>query len=80
MYVRDIAAEANRLREARGETTRLSPEKVGHVMKNLGLRTRRLSQAGNGLTFDKATVAGIQKLAAVYAMEDMLTETEHLHG
>jgi len=80
-YVREIAAEVNRLLEARGETARLSPEKVGHRLKKFGLRTRRLSQAGNGLTFDKATVAGIQELAAVYAMEDMLTEDRtNLHG
>jgi hypothetical protein len=79
-YVREIAAEVNRRLEARGETARLNPEKVGHRLKNLGLRTRPLSQAGNGLTFDKATVAGIQQLAAVYVMEDMPTETEDLHG
>jgi hypothetical protein len=78
-YVREIAAEANRLLEARGETVRLSPEKVGHRLKSLGLRTRPLSQTGNGLTFDKATVAGIQQLAAVYMMEDTPAETENLH-
>jgi len=79
-YAREIAAEANRLLEARGETVRLSPEKVGHRLKSLGLRTRPLSQTGNGLTFDKATAAGIQQLAAVYMMEDTPAETENLHG
>jgi hypothetical protein len=79
-YVWEIAAEVNRLLEARGETVRLSPEKVGHRLKKLGLRTRPLSQTGNGLTFDKATVAGIRQLAAVYAMEDMPVETANLHG
>jgi hypothetical protein len=79
-YAREIAAEANRLLEARGETARLSPEKVGHVNKKLGLPTRRLSQTGNGLKFDKSTVAQIQQLAAVYVMEDMPRETENLHG
>ena len=29
--------------------------------------------------FDKATVAGIEQLAAVYVMEDMPAETENLH-
>jgi hypothetical protein len=75
-YVREIAAEANRLLKVRGETARLSPEKVGHLMKRLGLCTRRLSQSGNGLTFDNATVAGIQQLAAMYIMEDMPAKTE----
>jgi hypothetical protein len=74
-YAREIAAKANRLREARDETARLRPENVGHQLKNLGLRTRRISQAGNGLTFDKATVARIQRLAAMYMVEDTPAET-----
>jgi hypothetical protein len=78
-YSWEIAAEVNRRLEDRGETARLSPEKVGQRLKKLGLPTRRLSQTGNGLTFDKATVAAIHQLAAVYVMEDMPTETEHLH-
>ena len=79
-YVREIVAEVNRLLEARGETVRLNPEKVGHRLKKLGLRTHPLSQSGKGLTFDRATVAGIQQLAAVYVMEDMPAETENLHA
>jgi len=78
-YVREIAAQANRLLEARGEIVRLSPEKAGHRLKSLGLRTRPLSQTGNGLTFDKATVAIIQQLAAVYAVEDGLADTYNLN-
>lgn len=73
-YVREIAKEVNHRLEARGETVRLSPEKVGHRLKKLGLRTRPLSQTGNGLTFDKATVAGILQLAVMYGMEDMAAE------
>ena len=46
----------------------------------LGLRTRPLSQSGNGLVFDKATVALIQQLAAVYVVEDMLEGADNLHG
>ena len=56
-YVREIAAEANRRLEARGEAAKLSPEKVGHCLKNLGLRTCPLSQSGNGLMFDNVSVA-----------------------
>jgi hypothetical protein len=78
-YAREIAVEVNRQLEARGETARLSPEKVGHRLKKLGLRTRPLSQSGNGLTFDKATLARIQQLAVVYMMEDTPAETENLH-
>ena len=79
VYVREIAAEVNRLLEARGETVRLSPEKVGHRLKKLDLRTHPLSQTGNGLTFDKATIAVIQQLASAYGVEDMPEETENLH-
>jgi hypothetical protein len=58
---------------------RLSPEKVGHTLKKLGLRTRTLSQTGKGLMFDKSTIAAIQQLAAAYVMEDMPEETANLH-
>ncbi|MGB8030225.1 MAG: hypothetical protein WCF30_11230 [Terracidiphilus sp.] len=82
-YAREIAAAANHLLEARGESARLRPENVGHTLKGLGLRTRRLSQSGNGLKFDRAAIAQIQRLAAVYmvdVMEDSPAETENLHG
>jgi hypothetical protein len=78
-YVREIAAEVNRRLEARGETAKQSPEKIGHRLKNLGLRTRPLSQSGNGLIFDKVTVALIQQLAAVYVVEDTLKDSDNLH-
>jgi hypothetical protein len=82
-YAREIAAVGNHLLEARGETARLKPENVGNSLKGLGLRTHRLSQTGNGLTFDKATVARIHELAAMYmldVMEDTRAETENLHS
>jgi hypothetical protein len=70
-YVKEFAAEANRLLETRSETVRLNPEKVGHRLKKLGFRTRPLSQVGNGLRFDKATRAHIEQLAVMYLMEVM---------
>ncbi len=82
-YAHEIATAANHLLEARGETARLNPERVGHRLSGLGLRTRRLSKTGNGLMFDKATVARILELAAVYGvdvMEDTPVETENLHS
>jgi hypothetical protein len=45
LYAREIAVEINRLVEAQGERSKLSPEKVGHRLRKLGLPTRRLSQA-----------------------------------
>jgi hypothetical protein len=79
VYVREIAVEANRLMEARGERVKLSPEKVGHRLKRLGLPTRRLSQAGNGLVIDKETMTRLQTLFGMYVGEDLLAETESLH-
>jgi len=80
-YSHEIAAAVNYLFEARGEATRLRAEHVGHILKGLGLPTHRLSQSGNGLKFDKATVAKIRELAAMYmldVMEDTRAETGNL--
>ncbi len=71
LFVKDIAIELNRLLEARGETQRLNPEKVGHGLKRIGLLTRRLSQAGNGLRLDQATRQHLHALAEVYLQEDL---------
>jgi len=79
LYAREIAVEINRLVEARGERSKLSPEKVGHRLRKLGLPTRRLSQAGNGLVIDKETMTRLQTLSAMYVGEDQLIATENLH-
>jgi hypothetical protein len=42
--------------------------RLGHRLKSLGVCTGPLSQTGDGLRFDNATVAEIQKLAAVFMM------------
>jgi hypothetical protein len=79
LYAREIAVEVNRLVEARGERSKLSPEKVGHRLRRLGLPTRRLSHAGNGLVMDKETITRLQTLSGMYVGEDLLAETENLH-
>jgi hypothetical protein len=79
LYAKEIAVEVNRLLEARGERSKLSPEKVGHRLRRLGLTTRRLSQAGNGLVMDKETRTRLEILAAMYVMEDQLASSENLH-
>jgi hypothetical protein len=79
LYAKEIAVEVNRLLEARGERSKLSPEKVGHRLRRLGLTTRRLSQAGNGLVMDKETRTRLQMLSAMYVMEDQLAGSENLH-
>ena len=76
LYAREIAVEVNRLVETRGEGSKLSPEKVGHRMRRLGLPTCRLSQAGNGLVMDKETIKRLQTLSGMYIGEDLLAKTE----
>lgn len=77
-FTSEIADETNRLLGLRGE--RLKPETVGRQLGKLGLRTHRLTFAGNGLTFDKATLAVILRLAAMYVEEDRLVGAENLHS
>ena len=79
IYVKEIAAEVNRLLVARGETMQLSPEKVGHKLKKVGLFTRRLSPAGNGLSLDQATRIRLHEVARAYLGEDSIADTENLH-
>jgi hypothetical protein len=78
-YAWEIAAEINRLLEVRGAKARLSPEQTGKMLKRLCLPARRLSQKGNGLRFDTATLSRIAELSAMYDVEDMSAETENLH-
>jgi hypothetical protein len=79
VFAKDIAVEVNRLLVARGETRQLSPEKVGRKLKKVGLFTRRLSQAGNGLTLDQKTRIYLHEVAAVYLGEDAIQGNGNLH-
>jgi hypothetical protein len=76
--VSEIAAEVNRMLAARGERLLLSAERAGHLLKRAGLRTRRLSAAGNGLQMDRATQVLLHEVAAAYRCVG-LTDKENLH-
>jgi hypothetical protein len=65
-FVREIAATANGFYADDGESLRVSSETVGHVLKSLGLYTRRLGNAGRGLIFDKPTQSHAHKLGHSY--------------
>jgi hypothetical protein len=69
-FVREIAATTNRLCAEAGESLKVSNERVGHVLKHLGLYSRRLGNAGRGLLFDKTTQSHAHKLGQEY---DVLT-------
>lgn len=66
VFVREIASTANRIAIEEGEVVKLSNEKVGHVLKNLGLYTRRLGNAGRGLFLDKPTQVRTHRLSEAY--------------
>jgi hypothetical protein len=55
VFVRDLAATVNNAYRQQGEPLKISNERLGHLLKNLGLYTRRLSNAGRGLVLDNAT-------------------------
>jgi hypothetical protein len=79
VFVKEIAAEINRLLDAQGESLRLTPEKVGHKLRKLGLPTRRLSQAGNGLLLTQQTKVLLHQVAAAYLGEDSVEQCPNLH-
>ena len=55
ILVRDITASVNNVYREEGESLKISNERVGHVLKGLGLYTRRLGSSGRGILLDKAT-------------------------
>jgi hypothetical protein len=63
VFVRDIAATVNNIYREEGESIKVSNERVGHVLKSLGLYTRRLSNAGRGLMLDQATRFQVHELS-----------------
>ena len=67
VFVREIADTATRIYSEEGESLKISNETVGHVLKNLGLYTRRLGNAGRGLMLDKDTQSRAHELS--YANE-----------
>jgi hypothetical protein len=79
VFVKEIAVEVNRVLVARGETRKLSPEKVGHKLRKVGMFTRRLNHAGNGLTLDQTTRIRLHEVAAAFREEDSMQGTENLH-
>jgi len=66
VFVREIAATANQIYSEEGESLKLSSETVGHVLKSLGLYSRRVGNAGRGLILDKATQTRVHRLSKAY--------------
>jgi hypothetical protein len=62
-FVREIATTVNQIYKQEGESLKVSNESVGHVLRNLGLYTRRLGSTGRGLTLDNAMRLRTHELA-----------------
>jgi hypothetical protein len=78
-FVRELADTSNRLSGQDGESLNLSSEKVGHILKDLGLHTRRLGNAGRGLMFDKTTQSHAHSLGQVYDVLAVEPTCEYCH-
>ena len=79
IFVGEIATEVNRIAKARGERLNYSAEPLGHLLKRVGLFTRRLGKAGKGLVMDLATITRVHELAAVYGGVGLDEVENNLH-
>ena len=79
IFVREIADEVNRIQASRGETLKFTAEKVGHKLKKVGLHTRRLGSAGNGLLVDRATRVLVHEVASALLGAGFSSEDENVH-
>lgn len=66
VFVHEIAEAANEINRQEGESLRISNETTGHVLRNLGLYTRRLGNKGRGFVLDKSTQSQVHRLAHSY--------------
>ena len=66
VFAREIAATVNRIYDEDGESLKVSSETVGHVLKCLGLYSRRLGNAGRGLMLDEPTKSQAHRLGQAY--------------
>jgi hypothetical protein len=76
-YVRDMAAVAKQIFMDQGESLKISIERVGHVLKGLGLFTRRLGSGGRGLILDKLIRVLVHRLALEYDVLSSAPECGH---
>jgi hypothetical protein len=66
VFVREIATASTEINREEGEPLQINSETAGHVLKGLGLYTRRIGNAGRGLVLDKSTQSQVHGLAHAY--------------
>ena len=79
VFVREIAATLNRIYVEEGESLKVSNETVGHVLKSLGLYSRRLGNSGRGLMLDKSTQLQVHELSHAYEVLPSAPDCGYCH-
>jgi hypothetical protein len=79
VFAREIAATVNRIYREEGESLKVSGETVGHVLKSLGLYSRRLGNAGRGLILDKSTQIQVHELSQAYEVLPAVPDCGYCH-
>jgi hypothetical protein len=77
-YAQEIAVATNQIRIGQGEPSKLTPEKVGHVLRKLGLLTRR-DMNGRRLVFDQSTQVLLHELCFEYDVLPAAPECGYCH-
>ena len=70
-YVGEVTTISNGILKGRGETLELEPRTVGHILRAMGLHTKRLGEAGRGIFFLKETRRRIHRLAWSYGVRSV---------
>lgn len=79
VFAGEIADTVNRIYVDEGESRKVSSETVGHVLKDLGLYSRRLGSAGRGLILDRSTQLRAHKLSSAYEVLPNLPHCGYCH-
>jgi hypothetical protein len=78
-YVHDIASAVNRIYVEEGEYLKMSSESAGHILRSLGLYSRRLGSAGRGLVLDKSMRSHAHRLGHAYEVLPPEPACGHCH-
>ncbi len=79
VFAREIATIVNRIYGEEGEALKVSSETVGHVLKSLGLYSRRLGNSGRGLMLDKSTQVQAHELSQAYEVLPVAPDCGYCH-
>ncbi len=79
VFAPEIATTVNRIYREEGESLKVSSETVGHVLKSLGLYSRRLGGGGRGLMLDKPSQVQAHELSHAYEVLPAVPDCGYCH-